>query len=165
MAERVVDKLEEALMEKYDRLVERLEDPSLSKGEYDYDRTEKELSDLIKEMQTFYKTDCEYWAKQEERRIEEEHNKEMLALEEKKLAEHNRVEQERNETNIQLEKEKQKLTWQRVAFEFGKVILSAGISAVVFFKAQEKVLKFEETGRITSTAGRELHLPKLPSWK
>jgi hypothetical protein len=85
----------------------------------------------------------------------------MLELEERKMEQHEMIEESRNEAGIRLEQEKQKITWKRVAFELGKLVIPLGISIVHYNMAQKKVFDFEEHGRITSTAGRELHLPKI----
>lgn len=83
--------------------------------------------------------DMEYYDKQERRRIEET----------------------RNKAQDETERKKQELTWGRVGLEMAKVIVPLGVSLVGYNVFQKRVLTFEETGRITSTAGRELHLPKF----
>lgn len=155
----VVDKLEEALLEKYERLKFILDSEPDASDEYK--NAEREVNILIDKMQAFHKTNCEYFAKEEERDIEKRKNEDMAELEDQKLKAHSETERERNEMTLKLEQEKQKLTWKRIAFEFGKIVVPIIGGAIVYSKAQNKVLKFEETGRITSTAGRELHLPKI----
>lgn len=85
------------------------------------------------------KDNADYYDKQERRRIEEDRNKAM------------------NET----ERDKQKLTWGRVGLEMAKVVVPLVVSFAGYNVFQKRVMKFEETGRISSTAGRELHLPKF----
>lgn len=85
------------------------------------------------------KDNADYYDKQERRRIEEDRNKAM------------------NET----ERDKQKLTWDRVGLEMAKVVVPLVVSFAGYNVFQKRVMKFEETGRISSTAGRELHLPKF----
>ena len=85
------------------------------------------------------KDNADYYDKQERRRIEEDRNKAI------------------NET----ERDKQKLTWGRVGLEMAKVVVPLVVSFAGYNVFQKRVLKFEETGRISSTAGRELHLPKF----
>lgn len=85
------------------------------------------------------KDEMDYYDKQERRRIEEDRNKAQ------------------NET----ERDKQKLTWGRVGLEMAKVVVPLVVSFAGYNIFQKRVLKFEETGRISSTAGRELHLPKF----
>ncbi len=97
------------------------------------------LTKLTELLITSDKDNYDYYDKQERRRIEEE----------------------RNEAANETERNKQKLTWSRVAFEMAKVVVPVGISMIGYNIFQKRVLKFEETGRISSTAGRELHLPKF----
>lgn len=85
------------------------------------------------------KDNADYYDKQERRRIEEDRNKAQ------------------NET----ERDKQKLTWGRVGLEMAKVVVPLVVSFAGYNVFQKRVMKFEETGRISSTAGRELHLPKF----
>lgn len=94
---------------------------------------------LVELLITTDKDNADYYDKQERRRIEEERNKAA------------------NET----ERKKQELTWGRVGLEMAKVVVPLAVSFVGYNVFQKRVLRFEETGRITSTAGRELHLPKF----
>ena len=94
---------------------------------------------LVELLITTDKDNADYYDKQERRRIEEDRNKAM------------------NET----ERDKQKLTWGRVGLEMAKVVIPLVVSFAGYNVFQKRVLKFEETGRISSTAGRELHLPKF----
>lgn len=71
------------------------------------------------------------------------------------------IEKEKNKAMESVERDKQKLTWGRVGLELAKGVLPLVVSFAGYNVFQKRVLKFEETGRITSTAGRELHLPKL----
>ena len=87
------------------------------------------------------KDNSDYYDKQEKRRIEEERNKAMESV----------------------ERDKQKITWGRVCFEMAKVVVPLAIQIIAFGKLQGRMFKFEETGRVTSTGGREMHLPKF--WK
>ena len=59
---------------------------------------------------------------------------------------------------------KSKVDWKRTAIEVGKVAIPAVVSLLTLSLWNEKfeqVLKFEETGRFTSTAFRLLKFPKL----
>lgn len=94
---------------------------------------------LVELLITTDKDNADYYDKQERRRIEEDRNKAM------------------NET----ERDKQKLTWGRVGLEMAKVVVPLVVSFAGYNVFQKRVLKFEETGRISSTPGRELHLPKF----
>ncbi len=61
----------------------------------------------------------------------------------------------------EIERNKQKITWGRAALELAKVIAPVIVSMIGYNEFQKRLLKFEETGRVTSTAGRDLHLPKF----
>lgn len=77
-----------------------------------------------------------------------------------------RLEREKNETMEKLEKEKQDLNWKKMAIEIGKIIVPAGMlltQIAAYDKFQKRMFEFEENGRIVSSGGRELHLPKF--WK
>lgn len=76
-------------------------------------------------------------------------------------SERRRIEEKRNDAMNETERDKQKLTWGRVGLEMAKVVVPLVISFAGYNVFQKRVLKFEETGRICSTAGRELHLPKF----
>lgn len=78
-------------------------------------------------------------------------------------SERREIERIKNEKLYELEKEKSKLGWSRVAFEMTKVLLPTVVSIAAYEHFQRRILEFEENGRINSTAGRELHLPKF--WK
>lgn len=71
------------------------------------------------------------------------------------------LEKAKNDATITLEREKSKLTWGRVGFEMAKVLIPLAVSMYVSDKWQRRMLKFEETGRFTSSVSREFHLPKL----
>lgn len=75
--------------------------------------------------------------------------------------ERRRIEEERNKAQNETERDKQKLTWGRVGLEMAKVIVPLVVSFAGYNVFQKRILKFEETGRICSTAGRELRLPKF----
>lgn len=87
------------------------------------------------------KDNVDYYDKQERRRIEEDRNKAMADI----------------------EHDKQKVTWGRASFEMAKVIVPLVIQIIAFGMLQKRMFKFEETGRVTSTGGREMHLPRF--WK
>lgn len=72
-----------------------------------------------------------------------------------------RIEEERNKASNNVEIQKQSLTWGRVGLELGKVVVPILVSFAGYNVFQKRILRFEETGRISSTAGRELHLPKF----
>ena len=73
-------------------------------------------------------------------------------------------EKEANSAMIQVETEKNKLDWKRIVLEASKVIIPAAVSLITLRQWSckfERMLKFEETGHFTTSASRELHLPKL----
>jgi hypothetical protein len=76
--------------------------------------------------------------------------------------ERRKIERDKNDSAVQLEAERQKITWQKVALEFGKILIPSVLSIAAYDMFQRRVLNFEENGKITSTAGRDLHLPNLP---
>ena len=110
-------------------------DPETKEGK---DRLAKSIH-LVELLINTDRDNAEYYDKQERRRIEEERNEAM------------------NET----ERDKQKLTWGRVGLEMAKVVVPLVVSFAGYNVFQKRILKFEETGRLTSTASRELHLPKF----
>jgi len=71
------------------------------------------------------------------------------------------IERDKNATMAKLEVERNKLSWPRAGLEIAKVILPTLLSIGAYSVFQHRVLKFEETGRIVSTAGRSLSLPKF----
>lgn len=77
--------------------------------------------------------------------------------------ERRKIEDTKNNAVNEIERDKQKVTWSRVAFEMTKVIVPLVIQVVAFGALQKRMFKFEETGRITSDGGRQMHLPKF--WK
>ncbi|WP_287643438.1 hypothetical protein [Bacteroides sp.] len=74
--------------------------------------------------------------------------------------ERRKIEEERNKAMNEIERDKQKLTWGRVGLEMAKVVVPLVVSFAGYNVFQKRILKFEETGRLTTTASRELHLPK-----
>ena len=74
------------------------------------------------------------------------------------------IDRERNSAMIQVETEKNKLDWKRIVLEASKVVIPAAVSLITLRQWSckfERMLKFEETGHFTTSASRELHLPKL----
>ena len=74
------------------------------------------------------------------------------------------IDRERNNSMIQVEAEKNKLDWKRGLIEVSKVAIPAAVSLITLRQWSckfERMLKFEETGHFTTSASRELHLPKL----
>lgn len=74
------------------------------------------------------------------------------------------IDEKRNETMARIEEEKNKVPVVRVVLETGKVVVPLATSVLMlygYFKAQNKVFDFEEHGSITSSAGRQLGLPRV----
>lgn len=74
------------------------------------------------------------------------------------------IDRERNSAMIEVETEKNKLDWKRGLIEVSKVVVPAAVSLITlsqWSRKFERMLKFEETGHFTTSASRELHLPKL----
>lgn len=72
-----------------------------------------------------------------------------------------RIDEEKNQSMAEIEKAKSDLTWKKILVELGKILIPSCISVWAYDKFQKRLLGFEETGRVNSTAGRELHLPKF----
>lgn len=126
----LVDNLMEGLNNRYEAVKQELEVYDL--GTIEYIKAEEKMKDILNQMQQFYKTSNEAYAKEEERK-----------------------------NQIQIEEMKQKVTWQKAALEIGKILIPAGISTVTFFVGQKRMIQFEETGRFTSGVSREIHLPRI----
>ncbi len=108
----------------------------------DFDTTSKEGKEaltkscnLVELLLTTDRDNAEYYDKEERREIEKM----------------------KNET----ERDKQKLNGGRVALEMAKIIIPSLITMIGYNVFQKRVMKFEETGRVSSTAGREMHIPKF----
>lgn len=76
-------------------------------------------------------------------------------------AERREIERMKNEKLYELEKQKAGLGWQRVTFEMAKILIPSIISIAAYDYFQRRIIDFEENGRLTTTASRELHLPKF----
>ena len=76
-------------------------------------------------------------------------------------SERREIERIKNENLYKLEQEKAKLSWQRTTFEMAKIIVPSIISIAAYDWFQRRIIDFEENGRLTTTASRELHLPKF----
>lgn len=153
------EKLYNELIGECDRLTEIINSSKI--GSEEWKAVYGRKLDILEKMQEYNKIEADYYDKQESRRITEEHNSKMLDIEIEKMKEHREIEKERNAAAIAAEDHKQQLSWQRVAFEMAKILAPVGISSALYLHAQNKVFDFEEHGRITSTPGRELHLPKI----
>lgn len=90
----------------------------------------------------------------------------QLDLEAVDKEERRALDREKNEKMHELEIWKSTLNIKRAGFELIKIIVPGMIGGAFYLEAQKRVLKFEETGRIVTTAGRDLRLPNLFTfWK
>lgn len=120
-------------------LVDRLRDMDLERDDDKKSKKFDEAMKLIDKMNETDKVSFEFSDKEERRRIEEK----------------------RNDQAAETEAEKARLSWKKVAFEMAKVMLPSIGGWIAYDKFQTRVMKFEETGRVCSTAGREMHLPRI----
>lgn len=72
-----------------------------------------------------------------------------------------RIDEEKNASMAKIERAKAGFDIKKATFELVKVIIPTVISIAAYDIFQKRVLYFEENGRVSSTAGRELHLPKF----
>ena len=130
--------LREKLLEEIDRHLMMI--PSLEDGSKEQAIAVEDLTKLVNQINQLQATEWEYFDKQERRDLDKAKNEAML----------------------EIEKKKSDITWQRVLFEIGgKVVLPAALTLVGYNVFQKRILKFEETGRLVTSASRELHLPKI----
>lgn len=132
------EELRNKLLEEVDRhlkIVEALED-----GSKEQQIAVGDLTKLVETINSLQETEWEFYDKQERRDLDKA----------------------KNEALAEIERKKQELSWKRILFEYGKVFGPAVLTIWAYNFLQNKVLKFEETGRITTRAGMELHLPSLP---
>lgn len=114
----------------------------LQTGELDKEGEERGLKIIelmSKQMDVHERTASEIYDKEERRRIDEE----------------------RNKATAKTEAEKIQLTWKKVLFELAKVVIPTGLSIGAYHVFQKRLLQFEETGRLTSSASKGLNLPKF----
>ena len=112
---------------------------SMDEGDENRDQYYKETVGLAEKLIAADKDANEAWDKQERRELE----------------------RKRNDDANEIERDKQELGWKRIGFEMAKVVVPVVISMIGYNAFQKRVMKYEETGRISSTAGRELHLPSF----
>ena len=129
--------LKEALVEEIQNHLDLIN--TVQKGSKEQQALVADLTKLVDSVNELNKTEYEYYDKQERREID----------------------REKNQALAELESKKSELGWQRVTFELCKVIIPTLVSIGAYNVFQKRVLKFEETGRLVTTASRELHLPKF----
>lgn len=112
---------------------------SVPKGSKEQAVITEDLTKLVGCIDRLNQTEYEFYDRQERREIDRKKNESMLELENKKS----------------------EIGFTRAAFELAKVIIPPVITLVAYDHFQKRIIKFEETGRLVSTAARELHLPKF----
>ncbi len=137
MEEYAIDSVRADLMEEITRHLVEIE--NLPSGSQEQQRMVDNLQKLVNSLNQINQTEYDGYDKQERREID-------------KL---------KNQALYELERKKSEMSWQRVTFEMAKIIVPTIISIGAYEHFQKRILEFEETGRITSTAGRELHLPRF----
>lgn len=75
--------------------------------------------------------------------------------------ERRRIDENRNSSSAEIEKLKQNLDWKRLSLEIAKITIPVFVPLIIWRKSFVEMVTFEETGRFTSSASRELHLPKI----
>lgn len=73
----------------------------------------------------------------------------------------NKAEKKKRKTAIEVERQKSKIPWTFRAFDIVKIALPIILGSVTYGIAQKRLLKFEEEGHLTTSAGKDLHLPKM----
>ena len=138
--EREVDNVRAGLIEEIAYHLEEID--KLSSGSQEQERMVSDLTKLVDSLNKLNQT--EYERLDKESRV--------------------KLDKAKNRALYELELKKSELGWQRVTFELAKILIPAAISVGSYAYFQGRVLEFEENGRINSTAGRELHLPKFLKW-
>ncbi len=139
MTDETYSLLQEVTYRRMVTLSERLDNSSNGNGHELNEKLIDEVAKLTNILNEEDKKDYEKFDKQERRRIEEERNQEMAKI----------------------EMAKQDLTWKKVIMEVAKTFGPSVLTMIGYNLFQKRILKFEETGRLTSTASRELHLPNF----
>lgn len=132
-----IDNVKAGLVEEIAYHLEEID--KLSNGSQEQQRMVDDLQKLVDSLNKLNQADYDAYDKQERREID----------------------RLKNQALYDLEKKKSELSWQRVTFEMAKIIVPTVISIGAYEHFQRRILEFEETGRINSTAGRELHLPRF----
>lgn len=66
-----------------------------------------------------------------------------------------------DEVAQELEKEKQSLSKEKVIMDLVKIFGPVLLSIIAYAILQKRLLKFEENGRLCTSAAREFHMPKF----
>lgn len=129
--------IREALETEVQRHLELID--SVPKGSKEQMVLVDDLSKLVNNIDRLNQTEYEFYDRQERRDID----------------------RKKNESMLEIEKKKSEIGWARAVFELAKVTVPSVVTIIAYDRFQKRVLKFEETGRLVSTAARELHLPKF----
>lgn len=155
-------------------LLERYEDAQGQMRAYDYGtdeytRLERESQKLLDQLIKLEEGETKL--KIEQLKIEASASEnEKARTHEKEMAEESfnqkyesdyKIESMRHDHNMDIERLKRKENASRIAIEVGKILIPTVVPIVAYNLFQKRILKFEETGRLSSTAARELHLPKF----
>lgn len=75
-----------------------------------------------------------------------------------------KVEKDKTKETSEIERKKLEIPKWKVALDVAKVAI-VPLSWMAYGYYQKRILKFEETGRLTTTASKEFHLPNVFNWK
>lgn len=102
-------------------------------GSEEHERLSKEIVSLTQALDRLNQSEVEAYDRQE-RRESERDNKEKL---------------------YELEVQKSKIDWKRYSLDLVKVLVPGLVGWMFYTANQEKLLKYEEEGRVTSDTGRQ----------
>lgn len=77
------------------------------------------------------------------------------------------IERERNKSNAEIETAKQDINWKKLALEIAKIgvpLVTAIMYVSLYRESRDIAGHMEETGRYTTTIGRETALPRIFRW-
>ena len=125
------EELRESLKEQIEKDLELLkkEQP----GSEEHERLNKEIVSLTESVNKLNQTEMDSWDKQCRREADEK-NKQQI---------------------YELEVQKSKVDWKRWGLDMVKVLVPGLIGWMFYTANQEKLLKYEEEGRVTSDTGRQ----------
>ena len=125
---------EEVREELRNRILQDLADlENLEVGSEEHERLTKEINSLTASLDRLNQTEADAFDKQE-RRDADTKNKQQL---------------------YELEVQKSRIDWRRWGLDMIKVLVPGVIGWVFYSANQEKLLKYEEEGRVTSDTGRQ----------
>lgn len=132
--------MKQETMEKLENVISKNLD-KIQQGTDDENREElvTDTCNLLDRLNEAEGKQMEYWDKEERRELEKE----------------------KNETMAEIEREKGAISKPKMVLEIARIVVPVVVPMVAYGFYQAKLLKFEETGRVNSTAGRELHLPRF----